>query len=380
MSDIVQSPTSFLAENGESVSNEQQKQRVEVPESTRYTAARPMVLPKFALKMCGVGFMPVGDIQVLNGQAGHGKSFSLSAYCVALLKGNYLNMTTDIENAKILLIDTEQQDYNVRLFQQRVHYLCGWSLFEDNERFQIRLFRDEDDISKRYQYAMQCIEDMKPDVVFIDGIADLVESVNEDKPVSAMVRLLMKRASENRCAICSVLHFNPGSDKMRGHLGSELERKSSDVLNTSYDENTEVFTIKQLKARNRRIVKNQFRIIDVEVENIDEAKTRYKLGLPVDAAINVESMQTAEQRVKVNEMMKKALYDERLNKSSLEGVLMKQEKMGRENANKQIVSAVDFGIIEKDHHGKYKYIGLPEGDITQQTLPFERNEEEELPY
>lgn len=156
-----------------------------------------------------------------------------------------------------------------------------------------------------------------------------------------------------------MLHLNPNSDKMRGHLGSEIERKSGNVNTTEYDETTGVFTVKPAKSRNRRPGKMQFKIIDVEVENIDEARTRYKLGLPVDADMNLEAQQTAEQRVRVNEMMRKALSSERLKKSALEGVLMKQEKIGRERANVEIVSAMDFGIIEKDHHGKFRYLGLP---------------------
>ena len=67
--------------------------------------------------------------------------------------------------------------------------------------------------------------------VLIDGFADLLGSVNDEEQAIGLVRYLMATALRYEVAIIGVLHLNPGSDeKSRGHLGSQLGRKSQTVL------------------------------------------------------------------------------------------------------------------------------------------------------
>jgi hypothetical protein len=67
--------------------------------------------------------------------------------------------------------------------------------------------------------------------VLIDGFADLLGSVNDEEQAIELVRDLMATALKQEVAIIGVLHLNPGSDeKSRGHLGSQLGRKSQTVL------------------------------------------------------------------------------------------------------------------------------------------------------
>jgi len=67
--------------------------------------------------------------------------------------------------------------------------------------------------------------------VLIDGFADLLGSVNDEEQAIELVRDLMAAANKYEVAIIGVLHLNPGSDeKSRGHLGSQLGRKSQTVL------------------------------------------------------------------------------------------------------------------------------------------------------
>lgn len=68
-------------------------------------------------------------------------------------------------------------------------------------------------------------------IALLDGVADLVHDVNDPHECADFVSALHALAIENRCHIYSALHLNPGSDfKSRGHLGSELERKSQTNL------------------------------------------------------------------------------------------------------------------------------------------------------
>ena len=72
-------------------------------------------------------------------------------------------------------------------------------------------------------------------LVVIDGIADLIRSANDESESIAIVDELYRLAGiYNTCIIC-VLHFVPNGIKLRGHIGSELQRKSAAILSIEND-------------------------------------------------------------------------------------------------------------------------------------------------
>ena len=66
--------------------------------------------------------------------------------------------------------------------------------------------------------------------VFIDGLADFALDVNDGAESNAIVSLIQSYAIQYACPIVCVLHKNPSTEKGRGHLGSNLERKSETNL------------------------------------------------------------------------------------------------------------------------------------------------------
>ena len=52
----------------------------------------------------------------------------------------------------------------------------------------------------------------------------------------------------NTCILC-VLHFVPNGLKLRGHLGSELQRKAATILSIEKDEEPAQSVVKALKVR-----------------------------------------------------------------------------------------------------------------------------------
>ncbi len=77
--------------------------------------------------------------------------------------------------------------------------------------------------------------------VFIDGIADAVPDVNDAEATSSLITELHALAIEFDCPILNIIHVNPSSEtKTRGHLGSQLERKSETNLRLKYDDGVSV--------------------------------------------------------------------------------------------------------------------------------------------
>ena len=46
-----------------------------------------------------------------------------------------------------------------------------------------------------------------------------------------------------------MLHFVPNGIKLRGHIGSELQRKAADILSIEKDDNPEYSVVKALKVQ-----------------------------------------------------------------------------------------------------------------------------------
>ena len=86
-------------------------------------------------------------------------------------------------------------------------------------------------------------------LVVIDGIADLVKSANDETESVAVIDELYRLAGiYNTCILC-VLHFVPNGLKLRGHLGSELQRKAATILSIEKDEEPTQSVVKALKVR-----------------------------------------------------------------------------------------------------------------------------------
>ncbi|GAB6960496.1 hypothetical protein JCM15754A_18310 [Prevotella aurantiaca JCM 15754] len=95
-------------------------------------------------------------------------------------------------------------------------------------------------------------------LVVIDGIADLIRSANDETEIIAIVDELYRLAGiYNTCIIC-VLHFVPNGIKLRGHIGSELQRKAAGIL--SIEEDKEKRKTDELIAVVKEAFQNSFKL------------------------------------------------------------------------------------------------------------------------
>ena len=91
--------------------------------------------------------------------------------------------------------------------------------------------------------------------VLLDGVGDFVLDVNDAEECNNLIARLHALAIKYRTVIVIVLHENPGADssqtnKMRGHLGSQVERKSESNVRLVRDKNdiTNQYTSKSRHA------------------------------------------------------------------------------------------------------------------------------------
>lgn len=299
--------------------NEQQTNDLPQPKNTKQIRSeelRPYWLdpredypePYYMLEYNGVPFSTIGGIQAISGQKKNGKSFVLTQLMAAILgNGNertqhYLPGLTVPERTieylghepRVLYVDTEMEKLNSAKVLRRVHWLCEWDMKQPNDRFQVLWLKNmpRDDAEKahekRYRLIRNAIEEVSPDIVFIDGIRDLLSSINDENNGVQILSELSTLAEERHMCIWNALHQNPRGDanseegKMRGWIGTELGNKVSDTFISikSKTQNGVSFTVKQQDARGKDIDDWKFEVTD-DAGNLGVPRiTTYGTNLP----------------------------------------------------------------------------------------------------
>ena len=88
-----------------------------IPDDKWLDFTQEYVKPNFALSFRGRPFARLGDVQIVSGQAGHGKSMLFSQIITAILKGEFGELRYELSDLiprpVVLLIDTEQSKDDV---------------------------------------------------------------------------------------------------------------------------------------------------------------------------------------------------------------------------------------------------------------------------
>lgn len=190
----------------------------------------------------GTGILRPGNVCTIIGPAGYGKSQVFES-----LISSYLNpyvdtlglRVADHDGRPLLWIDGERTKDDIAhgfaRIKRRIRIEDNPDLIEGDRFRGVNCFPliEYADIPARVKELERLIFDLSPGLVILDGAGDFVRDPN-DLPASVdFVALLIALAnSENFAAVVSI-HPNPGGgqdNKARGHLGSELLRKSESVL------------------------------------------------------------------------------------------------------------------------------------------------------
>lgn len=246
--------------------------------------------PYYMLEYNGVPFSTIGGIQAISGQKKNGKTFVLAQLMAAIL-GNGTERTEQFlpglrvpertieylgHEPRVLYVDTEMEKLNSARVLRRVHWLCDWDLKTPQERFSVLWLKNmprdgqEEAHVHRYRLILAAIESVQPDIVFIDGIRDLLSSINDEQTAVKILSELSSLAEDRHMCIWNALHQNPrmnsdGEDsKMRGWTGTELGNKVSDTLISIKTKTASgvTFTVKQQDARGKDIDDWKFEVTD----------------------------------------------------------------------------------------------------------------------
>ncbi len=224
-----------------------------------------------------VGIFTKRDIHGIKAKQKQGKTTVLKVILAALLLGKMFRLKSCLENPKIFWLDTEQQPSDVKQILTDVGKMTGLSGSEIDEHVNLYPLR-----SRTYKTLLRelkvNVNAHRPDVVFIDGVVEFVQSFNDEIMSHDLIKEQKILANDCNCAIINVLHENKSSDdeNMRGHLGSMLSQAASTVIQCVKSNNGTI-TAKNSEARHAPMPDWSVRYDDDCIVDADEQAQKEKL-------------------------------------------------------------------------------------------------------
>ena len=346
--------------------------------------------PYHMLEYKGVPFSTIGGLGAISGQKKNGKTFVLAQLMAAILgNGNertqhYLPGLQVPERTieylghepKVLYIDTEMEKLNSAKVLRRVHWLCDWDMKMPNERFNVLWLKnmpkdsDTKPYKRRYQLIKMAIEVVHPDVVFIDGLRDLLASINDEEAGTQILDELASLAEERRMCIWCALHQNPSRKndeddmKMRGWIGTELGNKVSDTLISikSKTANGVTFTVKQQDARSKDLDDWKFEITD-DAGNLGVPRitnSGYNLPSKSKEQTQCDDVQLIREWIEQGVSMYEWPMDRQSIKKNIFGEIGGVKNKDRQQAD--LIAAINLGYLEESTIKKNGYFMLQPKD------------------
>lgn len=195
--------------------------------------------PEYLIEIGGVPTIPKGNLVALSAKWKNGKTFFCGILSAIFLGSDQFASCRSLQaEGRVLFFDTEQDESDTARIHKTIDAMTPESRHNDFRVFCLRQAAIDNDTDQgtaitRYDLICRALEQEHPDLVIIDGIADLIYNYNDVIESQDMVNKLAALASKHKCCIVVVMHQNKGQKdrNMKGHLGTMLFQKCSDVFN-----------------------------------------------------------------------------------------------------------------------------------------------------
>lgn len=191
--------------------------------------------PPIILKAQGNRLATLGNFSCVIGQAKSKKTFFITAVCSAYLDSslynNFLTSEAPTDKQNILYFDTEQGNYDAYKCVNRIKQLTGKP--EKITAYKLRSFKPSERLSL-IEYAIDNTDNVG--LVIIDGVRDVVTSINDEEQATNISTKLLKITEERQIHIMCVLHENKSNGQIRGHIGTEIMNKCETLIRVTKDQ------------------------------------------------------------------------------------------------------------------------------------------------
>jgi len=197
-----------------------------------------------------------GKIVVLTGKEKSGKTTLAAGIAAsALANKNIINTQLQLKG-KMFWFDTEQPFDDFQETQHTIFKTAGqYQNLENYGAYSLIGFSKPE----RLTVIDKMIEESENlDVVFIDGIRDLIGDYNDLKAVELLMDRLVHWTSSKNILLVLNLHLSKTSNQTRGFLGAELNNKAVAILESARDEDLGCFNVIGRSMRYKKFPNFQF--------------------------------------------------------------------------------------------------------------------------
>ena len=314
--------------------------------------------PDASKSLVAVNGVPLGtqdNLFCITGGEGTGKSNYVSAILAGALAQQRLEaeltlgleVTPNPKRLAVLHYDTEQSEAQLHKNLGKTLRRASLTAVPDFYHSLYLALLSRKDRLKLIQESMDIFHHKHGGIhlVVIDGIADLIRSANDETESVAIVDELYRLAGiYNTCLIC-VLHFVPSGIKLRGHIGSELQRKAAGILSIERDDHPEYSVVKALKVRDGSpldvpmMLFGWDKALDMHVYRGEKSKE------------DKDRRKSSELLAVVRELFRTTSH---LSYQDLCEVLMRELEIKDRTAKKYIAYMKEQGILRQDAQGNYQ--------------------------
>ena len=318
--------------------------------------------PRYTLQRGDRAFANVGELHIISGKPGNGKTALMTMLMAAILSGRYGKLEYILKerpNPLVLYIDTEQGKDDTIALKNRVCSMAGIDYRHKADNFIILRLRDTETEKDRWRKILKAIWMVRPTDIFLDGILDLVKDYNDQVECQPIIRKCMMLANEYDTSLWMVLHENPLVSKLVGTLGSIAQRKVAEIFSVIKTKQCDLkpneqqpnmpeiyFTVDQVKARGKDVDKWWFKYSDVNgwgmPEEIDGPQT---IGELIEGMSKPEQKDETEDPQIVKNMLAVIGTSQNVSRSTLRERIKKEHKIGSNKADAFIAAGVKFGFL-----------------------------------
>lgn len=294
-----------------------------------------------------------GNILLISAPQGVGKSAVCEAIIAAIIAPEPDNIDTfhikvvGNNRNSVLYIDTERSNKDFWKSCSRSLHRAGLKIEDDFNNIVDFKLASTLTISNKITKCLEYIYKSTARFVIIDNIADLVLDVNNAEKCNNLVAELSAFCKRENRSLILTIHSNPGSDKSRGHLGSELLRRAEAIFTIKSDRVTGIktFTQNYQFGKNRSDVDN----LETSFRWVDEPLQRGYYSCDSAPPKNPKDKEIQDYIEKLFQKQFKYNYSEIVKELAL--VSGKTEATAKKWISKY--SSENFNLIHKDDDNRY---------------------------
>ena len=183
--------------------------------------------PDILIERGGKVFLSRSNLCVLVGRPKAGKTTVMSAIAAAAVTGKDCLGFSSKGNYQIVWFDTEQARDDSLTAWQCVYKLADLPIEKRKDLVFYNLRATP--LKERLADISSYVRDNHPDIVIIDGLADLLYNPNDIEESRKLVDEIIRMNTAHDCGILAILHVNWRDEKARGHLGTEVQAKAENI-------------------------------------------------------------------------------------------------------------------------------------------------------